>query len=876
MGLEQVVTVGGRRIRLTNLDKVLYPETGTTKGDVLAYYSEIAAVMIPHTRDRPATRKRWVHGVGTADDPGQMFFQKNLDASTPEWIVRRSIQHKQHTTEYPLVGDLATLVWLAQMAALEIHVPQWQFGRTGVQRNPDRLVLDLDPGPGVGLRECATVAALARDILSQMGLEPMPVTSGSKGIHLYAALDGRQSSEQVSAVTRELARALEADHPELIVSDMVKSLRSRKVLVDWSQNNANKTTVAPYSLRGRMQPTVAAPRTWRELSSPALAQLDFREVLRRVARRGDPLADILGGPFPALEPTSERMAGFDRLDKYRSMRDDRKTSEPMGVTTADGAPAGQSFVIQEHHARRLHCDFRLEHDGVLVSWALPKGVPTDPAQNHLAVQTEDHPLEYGSFEGSIPGGQYGAGEVRIWDAGWFELEKWRDGREVIVVVHGEKHPPARYALIHTGHEGNTWLIHLMQPSGKSGRAAANAAGSDVADARAAADAGAGSGSGSGSDADTDTDADADGSAAAAAGEDADAAVSDGGTPSVFEPRSRRWIVGSARPRASSIFPMLATLASADDLERCRDGGSGWAYEMKWDGIRALVHVNDGSVRVVSRNGIDLTGSYPELADVADSIAGNAVLDGEIVALGRTGRPDFGRLQTRMNLTRAADVAAAMRATPVHFVAFDVLVVDRVEGPATSLLTRRYDERRDILQSIASDGGTLQVPPAFDGDLAAAIASSRELGLEGVMAKRVNSTYAAGRRSRAWLKIKHHRTQEVIIGGWRPGKGRRAGGVGSLLLGIPDADGLRYVGRVGTGFDDRELASLVVRLERLERTTTPFEDVPREDAADARWVTPKLVGEVEFAEWTATGRLRQPSWRGWRPDKSSADVAEERA
>ena len=443
---EQVVSIDGHRLKLTHLDKILYPETGTTKGDVIAYYSAVAEVMLPHVRDRAATRKRWVNGVGTHAHPGMMFFQKDLDESTPNWVKRREIEHKDHANEYPLVNDLATLTWLAQIAALEIHVPQWRFGRNGAQLRPDRLVLDLDPGPGAGLLECAEVARIVRGILKGMGLDPMPVTSGSKGIHLYAPLDGTQSAVEVSAMAHELARSLEADHSELIVSDMKKSLRDGKVLLDWSQNNGNKTTVAPYSLRGRMRPTVAAPRTWHELDSRSLAQLDLAEVMTRVKKDGDILD------------------GVDRLRTYRSKRDATKTPEP--VPTGRARPtSGQNFVIQEHHATRLHWDFRLEHDGVLVSWALPKGVPTDYRKNHLAVQTEDHPLEYGSFEGDIPKGEYGGGHVDIWDSGTYELEKWRDREEVIAVLHGTKRGTHRYALIHTGGEGKAdqnWLIHLTK------------------------------------------------------------------------------------------------------------------------------------------------------------------------------------------------------------------------------------------------------------------------------------------------------------------------------------------------------------------------------------------------------------------------------
>ncbi len=813
---DQSVTIDGHRLKLTNLDKVLYPETGTTKADVLDYYARVATALIPHAKNRPATRKRWVHGVGTDEEPGEMFFQKNLDErSTPQWVLRRELQHSDHVNTYPLVNDLATLTWLGQIAALEIHVPQWQFGRTGARKNPDRMVLDLDPGPGAGLAECAEVARWARAILKDMGLSPLPVTSGSKGIHLYAALDGKQTSDQVSEVAHELARALEADHPELVVSDMKKTLREGRVLVDWSQNNGNKTTITPYSLRGKSHPMVAAPRTWKELDSPDLAQLDYREVIRRVAKKGDILADLTAGHLSSLEPTASRMAGFehadgadDRLAQYRSMRDGSLTPEPVPSGVAPPTH-GQTFVIQEHHASRLHYDFRLEHDGVLVSWALPKGVPTDIAKNHLAVQTEDHPLEYGTFEGTIPAGQYGAGKVTIWDRGTYELEKWRDGKEVIATLHGENHGSNRYALIHTGgRDGseNTWLIHLMKSVEEQPTRHAKA-------------------------------------------------------------DSRRKVIGGTRePRdRTSPSPMLATLGTEGELGDAEQ----WAFEMKWDGIRAVAQVSHGQVRLTSRNGVDVTSRYPELAMLADAVEGDAVIDGEIVALTRAGRPDFALLQKRMALTKLAEIERVMKGTPVHFMAFDIL---ELEG--RSLTKETYGARREVLERIVESAGAVQVPPVFEGNVRAAMEMSRTLGLEGVMAKRRTSTYTAGKRASSWLKIKHHLTQEVVIGAWRPGAGNRSHRVGSLLMGIPDGDNLRYVGRVGTGFTDRDLDAMATRFRRLERKTSPFTELPDLDAKDAQYISPVLVGEVEFSEWTPTGKLRHPSWRGWRTDKEPSEVVPE--
>ncbi|PRZ42533.1 ATP-dependent DNA ligase LigD ligase module /ATP-dependent DNA ligase LigD phosphoesterase module /ATP-dependent DNA ligase LigD polymerase module [Antricoccus suffuscus] len=791
---EQVVKVGGQRLKLTNLDKVMYPQTGTTKGDVIAYYAQIAPFLIPHAAGRPVTRKRWVHGVGTEDDPGEVFFQKNLDKGTPPWVERRDIEHSTRANSYPIVGDIATLTWLAQIAALELHVPQWKFASDGSRQNPDRLVLDLDPGDGAGLEECAEVARYCRAILDDMGLRSVPVTSGSKGIHLYAPLNGAQTSAQVSDVAHELARSLESDHPDLIVSDMKKALRTGKVLVDWSQNNGNKTTVCPYSLRGRVRPTVAVPRDWEELDGE-LIQLELDEVLVRMAERDDPMA-FIDGRQGRTGSAVER----DRLTTYRSMRDASKTPEPL-PDSHSGETDGRSFVIQEHHARRLHYDFRLERDGVLVSWAIPKGPPTDQDKNHLAVQTEDHPLEYGTFEGTIPKGEYGGGEVSIWDAGTYELEKWRDGKEVIATLHGRKggglDKPRRYALIHTGGKDakaeKNWLIHLMKDQSPAAE--------------------------------------------------------------------------SSSDTAPSIEPMLAT---AGDLTDLKDGAK-WSYEVKWDGIRAIARISNGALTLTSRRGLDMTASYPELQELTKMLPDREiVLDGEIVAL-EDGRPNFGVLQSRMNLTKKAEVDRAAKKIAVHFMAFDLLYSD-----GTSLVRRPYAERRDELVSLLDglDAKHIHVPPAFEGEAEEALTSSKDLRLEGIMAKRSDSIYQPGRRGRTWVKIKHQLTQEVVIVGWRPGKGSRAHRVGSLLLGVNVDGELTYVGRVGSGFTERELSKTTERLSAIERKTSPAAGVPDADAADARWVTPQYVGEVVASEWTGDLRLRHPVWRGWRPDKDPADVVRE--
>jgi bifunctional non-homologous end joining protein LigD len=289
------VAVDGHTLRLTNLGKVLYPRTGTTKGEVLDYYARIAPVLLPHLHGRAVTRIRWPHGVAEGS-----FFEKNTPAGTPGWVPTvtvpttgsRTASKQEGTLTFPLVEDLATLTWLVNLAALELHVHQWTVDEDATPQGASRVVIDLDPGEPAGLHECCTVALLVRERLEARGLPSYAVTSGSKGLHLYAGLDEPVSSEETSALAKEVAEELQAAHPRLVTATMTKSRRGGKVFLDWSQNAGSKTTISPYSLRGRERPYVATPVTWDEVEEGAedplgLEQMTFSEVLRRVERLGD-------------------------------------------------------------------------------------------------------------------------------------------------------------------------------------------------------------------------------------------------------------------------------------------------------------------------------------------------------------------------------------------------------------------------------------------------------------------------------------------------------------------------------------------------------------------------------------------------------------
>lgn len=474
-----------------------------------------------------------------------------------------------------------------------------------------------------------------------------------------------------------------------------------------------------------------------------------------------------------------------KLDTYQAKRDPARTPEPMGSKrTKRGRGAAPSFVVQEHHARALHWDFRLERDGVLVSWALPKGVPLNPKRNHLAVATEDHPLEYRDFAGEIPAGEYGGGSVTIWDSGTYETEKWSD-REVMVVLHGTR-VSGRYVLFRT--DEKNWMIHRMDPA-----------------------------------------------------------------PEAWE------------ELPAIIKPML-----------CRSGelppnARGWACEFKWDGVRAVTYVDGGRLRILSRNDLDVTDAYPELHPMGRAIGSRpVVLDGEIVAFDESGRPSFGLLQQRMHVRNASAIRRLSRSVPVSYLIFDVLHLD-----GRSTLTLPYTERRKLLESLSLTGEHWITPPNFTKDPKAVMEAAKSAGLEGVVCKRLQSTYQPGRRSEDWVKVRAVRLQEVVVGGYTKGQGSRAGGVGALVVGIPEKGGLRFAGKVGTGFSEADLADLAARFARIPRKTSPFiGEIPKNQVVGAVWVRPSLVGEVKFSEWTASGCLRQPVWRGLRFDKSPHEVVRE--
>jgi len=477
------------------------------------------------------------------------------------------------------------------------------------------------------------------------------------------------------------------------------------------------------------------------------------------------------------------------LGEYERKRNFGKTSEPAPKKRRQkkGAPR---FVVQEHSARRLHWDLRLEHEGVAASWAIPNGIPESPDENRKAVHTEDHPLEYLSWEGEIPKGEYGAGTMVVWDSGTYELEKWEPGK-VMVEFHGER-LQGRYALFRAGKAEKDWMIHRIDPPARE-----------------------------------------------------------------------------RDPFPENVVPMLARLSQLP-----RDDGK-WAVEVKWDGIRAIAYCRPGRVQLQTRNLNDVSAQYPEVRRISRALgAHDAVLDGELVAFDEDGKPSFERLQQRIHNSDENVVRRRMKTHPVVYAIFDLLYLD-----GEDLATQPYTRRRELLEGLELAGEAWQTPGYSAGHAKELLEASKEQGLEGVILKRLDSTYSPGKRTGAWLKVKNVSRQEMVIGGWTPGEGRRKNHLGALLVGYFERDGgkpvLRYAGKVGTGFKAADLTAIAARLAPLERKASPFAAGPKPPKG-AHFAEPRLVVEVEFREITNEGMLRHSAYKGMREDKAASEVVLEQA
>jgi len=570
------------------------------------------------------------------------------------------------------------------------------------------------------------------------------------------------------------------------------------------------------------------------------------------------------------------------LEEYKKKRDFRRTSEPAGKPVPKKVKGASRFVIQKHAARRLHYDFRLEMEGVLKSWALPKGLPWKRGEKHLAVEVEDHPIEYEGFEGVIPEGQYGGGTVMVWDRGTYyvygeqplkslregKLHLLLDGKKAkgewtLVRIRGRDDEKNQWLILKTGDDVKPISSKLDNQSVKTGRTM-----KQIADAR---------------DAEWQSNRVKDQSATSRFKARIREAIKKkvNGNAVGRDRRARREMI-SRNERGRLGEPSLPKLPSAKLrfiepmkaklVEKPPTTGD-WIYELKFDGIRLIATKEHEKVSLLSRNQNDLSARFPEIVDAVKNLPANeCVVDGEVVALDGEGRSSFQLLQAR---------EMEGRKSPVYLYAFDLLQLD-----GKSLISLPLEARKNVLERLSSSAGDpIRYSGAIGGDASQLLKEVQRRGLEGIIGKLRNSVYEPGRRSGAWIKLKCVNEQEFVIGGYTPPQGARKH-FGAILVGYYKDRDLVFAGKAGTGFTTKSLATLHKKFHANERAGCPFVDLPSKQNGQwvlgitpsmmkkMHWVNPKFVAEIKFAEWTRDGKLRAPVFMGLREDKEPNEVVRE--
>jgi bifunctional non-homologous end joining protein LigD len=867
-GKQGTIEVEGRKVALTNLDKVLYPGAKFTKAQVIDYYVRVSRYILPHLKDRPITLVRYPDGVR-----GEFFYEKNAPAYAPDWIKRFAVRRHRHAGEvrYMLINDLPTLVWAANLASLELHPFLHRVPKTS---SPTEMVYDLDPGEGADVLTCARVAVLIREILAEMKLKSFVKVSGSKGLQLYVPLNGGLEYDIVKPFAKTLAELMEQRHPDLVVSKMAKSLRPGKVFIDWSQNTESKTTVGVYSLRAKSdRPYASMPVTWDELAAAerkgdaGSLRFEPEQALRRLEDVGDLFAEVeklkqrlprdvmtAAKRLPKAAETveaprarsAEESAKPSRpLEKYREKRDFSKTPEPQPVIPERSAQGSRRrFVIQKHAASHLHYDFRLEMHGVLKSWAVPKGPPLDADSRRLAMPTEDHPLDYLSFEGIIPKGEYGGGTVMVWDIGTYEVVDGNVYKGSLKFYLEGKKLKGEWLLTRSHDDGDRPKWYMIKTGAKVVRISAAADNRSALSGRTMEQ--------------IAKNPEREWHSNRGAGKKPlakDDAVKHEAAPNL-DTFLDSFLDSLPKAKIEFVEPMLAR-----PVETPPEGE--WQYEIKLDGYRALIVKRGDSVDVFSRRKNRMNSKYPGIASAFDGLAADTILDGEIVALDQDGRPNFTDLQNWRPKK------------PIYFYAFDVLAFKGRDVTGLPL-----SERRRVLEdAVAPLADPVRLSPIFDFPVEDIVRTAREQRLEGIIAKRKNSRYEAGQRSGAWVKYKTGQGQELVIGGYLPGTHV----FDSLLVGYYDRGKLLFVAKVRNGFTPGSRLKVAKHFKGLETAKCPFSNLP--EPSDARrgkaltsqamkechWLKPKLVAQVEFAEWTETDHLRHATFVALRNDKDPRDV-----
>jgi len=779
----QLVQIGKHKIELSNLNKILYPDDNIIKAEVIEYYLTIAPTILSHIKNRPLSLVRFPDGID-----GEKFFQKNRPNWAPDWVEYVTLGSEKK--DYILATEEATLVWLANLACLEMH--QIQAYKPHFD-NPDYFVFDLDPPENFPFKSVVEIAFDLKEHIESFGYNVFPKTTGGKGVHLVLPLEPKWTYDEVFEAAQLIAKPFVDSHSAATTLHLKKEARKGRVLIDIYRNRNGQTIVCPYSLRGKKGAPVSMPLTWEQLANTTDPWVyNLKSVLRQVKNEGDAWEGIAAHavelhtkrkvvPVKKELKPSRKHKTPEQLETYSKKRDFEKTPEPSGSagnrgTTGSRAtilPSGNSFVVHRHHASHLHYDLRLEQDGTLKSWAVPKGMPPLPGIKRLAVQTEDHPLEYLNFEGTIPKGQYGGGDMWVYANGKYEITKLKKDNSFYFKL-SSKELNGEYRMYPIKKEKKEWLLERIDK------------------------------------------------------------------PQID------WL-------HDLIEPMLA------DTKNEVPTGSEYVYEVKWDGIRALISLDEGKLTIRSRNQRDITHIFPELNIPEKSLRATCGLfDAEIVCLEADGRPNFKSTINRLMQSTPGGIERGSKKHPVHCYVFDCLYLDGRPVINEPLLRRREwmitTVRKDSnyrVSEIITDGKAL-----FD--------AAKKIGLEGIMAKVKDSKYFPGKRSSSWFKIKVRNTADCIVIGYTKGKGDREVLFGALHLGEYVSGELIYRGKVGTGFDAAMMKEIFSRLKEMKKIKRPVKEKPIDDNVTT-WIEPKLICEIQYSSMTENDIYREPVFLRMRED-----------
>src|SRR5258706_641017 len=762
-------TIGKRKIELSNLEKVLFPDDGIVKAEIIEYYLKIAPTLLNHVKGRALTLIRFPDGVG-----GEMFYQRNRPEWAPDWIEFETLGKEKK--DYIIATEPASLVWLSKLAALELHQllirkPNYDF--------PDYMVFDLDPPEGYDFTKVVPIAFDLKELVESFGYTAFVKTTGGKGIHICCPIEPKFDFHTVFDAAKLIATQFSEKFPNTTTIHIKKEARKGRVLIDIYRIRSGESIVSPYSLRGRSGAPVSMPLSWDELAKlKDPKQHNINNVVERVLNNGDAWE---GMDAYAVEvhthrkkvvakelPVSKKRKTPEQLESYEKKRDFKKTSEPKPHVDISG---GNNFVVHRHHATNLHYDLRLEQDGVLKSWAVPRGLPPHPGVKRLAVQTEDHPMKYLTFDGKIPKGQYGGGDMWIYALGKYQITK--DKKDGFYFRLSSKEISGEYRIYKI--KNKEFLLERVD-----------------------------------------------------------------------EPQVNYLHM--------DVEPMLS--ASADVPPHNVD----YIYEVKWDGIRALVYLEDGQIRISSRNKNNITKQFPELLDAKSFRANSGVFDAEIVCLDKTGKPEFKRVINRLQSSGDSNIQKFSKTNPSYCYIFDCLYLD-----GRSLVNETLLKRREWLKDAIHTNKAYRISDIED-DGQLLLDAARAHALEGIMAKRKDSKYLPGKRTDAWVKIKIRNTRDVGIIGYNPGKGNRASAFGGLHIAEREGDELIYRGKVGSGFDDATLKEIFDDIKKLKEIKKPIPQKTLDDKT-SKWVEPKLIAEVTYASLTPDKIFREPVFVRMRPDLS---------